>query len=431
MTPHANRRALPPSLYAETARPAPATPPLDGDRRVSVAVIGGGFTGLSAALHLAQQGVDVAVLEAHEPGWGASGRNGGQVNPGLKHDPDEVERDFGADLGGRMVALSGNAPNVVFELIRRHQIECQALQTGTLRAALARRDSDGVRATAEQWARRDAPVALLERDGMRIATGAQRYDCALLDRRGGQVNPLGYARGLAQAAIQAGAAVHGGTPALRVQRNGGSWQVSTPTGNLRADKLVLATNGYTDGLWGDLRRTIVPVFSAIVASEPLPDALARSIMPERPVLYEMGRITVYYRVDRDNRLLMGGRSVQRDVSAPQELHYLSRYAERLWPGLRGIRWTHAWSGQLAITPDHYPHVHEPADGVLVCLGYNGRGVAMSTAMGPQIARRVIGGQSAEIDMPITGMRTIPFHALWRSAVTARMIHGRIRDWIGL
>jgi glycine/D-amino acid oxidase-like deaminating enzyme len=425
------RAPLPRSLYADTARPAPATPALDGDRRVSVAVIGGGFTGLSAALHLAEQGVDVAVLEANEPGWGASGRNGGQVNPGLKHDPDMVEQDFGSDLGRRMVALSGSAPNVVFGLIQRHQIECQALQSGTLRAAVSRRAAAGIRETAAQWARREAPVELLDAAALRQVTGSTRYATAVLDRRGGQVNPLGYARGLAQAAMQAGAAVFGGTPARRVRRNGALWEIATPTGTVRADKLVLATNGYSDDLWPGLRRSVVPVFSAIVASEPLPEALARDIMPSRSVVYETGSITVYYRLDRDNRLLMGGRCVQRGITDLRELRYLSDYAERLWPALRGIRWTHAWSGQLAVTRDHYPHIHEPHDDALVCLGYNGRGVAMSTAMGPQLARRVIDGRAAEFDMPITTMREIPFHALWRSAVTARMIHGRVRDWLGL
>jgi glycine/D-amino acid oxidase-like deaminating enzyme len=264
----------------------------------------------------------------------------------------------------------------------------------------------------------------LERQAVNETTGTARYVCAMRDRRGGQVNPLGYARGLAQAAMQAGAAVHGATPALEVSRNG-LWNVCTPTGTVRADKLVLATNGYSDGVWPGLRRSIVPVFSAIVASEPLPRA------PMRSVLYEMGRVTVYYRFDRANRLLMGGRSVQRDVGNPRELQYLIEYGERLWPEIRGARWTHAWSGQLAVTPDHYPHVHEPDPSVLVCLGYNGRGVAMSTAMGPQLAKRVVGGSGAQIDMPITTMRQIPFHALWRSAVKARVVHGRIRDWLHL
>jgi glycine/D-amino acid oxidase-like deaminating enzyme len=370
-------------------------------------------------------------MSRHEPGWGASGRNGGQVNPGLKHDPDHIEADFGTDLGERMVALAGNAPKVVFRLIERHQIACDALQSGTLRAAFHARDATAIHATAEQCMRRGMPVELLASDAALQVTGTGRYLSAMLDRRGGQVNPLGYARGLAQAAIQAGAAVHGATPALTFTRNGGAWHVRTPGGTVHADKLILATNGYTDDVWPGLRRSIVPVFSAIVASEPLPDAVAQAIMPARSVLYEMGRVTVYYRLDRGNRLLMGGRCQQRDISEPRELQYLIDYAERLWPALRDIRWTHAWSGQLAVTRDHYPHVHVPDESVLVCLGYNGRGVAMSTAMGPQLARRTIGGAAIEIDMPITTLKTIPFQSLWRSAVTARIVYGRIRDYLGL
>jgi glycine/D-amino acid oxidase-like deaminating enzyme len=419
--------SMPPSLYRETARGAPETPALDGDRSVSVAVVGGGFTGLSTALHVAEQGVAVAVLEQHEPGWGASGRNGGQVNPGLKPDPDQVEADFGPELGPRMVALSGNAPNIVFELIRRHQIVCEALQSGTLRTALHRRAQDGVRITAEQWMRRSSMVSLLDREVVSGLTGTDRYAEALLDRRGGQLNPLGYARGLADAAMRAGAVVFGGTKVLRINRNGSRWVLATPTGSVTAEKIVLATNGYTDDLWPGLRRSLVPVYSAIVASEPVPD----DVMPTRSSLNEMGNVTVYYRKDRDNRILMGGRSVQRDVSRPEELRYLIDYAVRLWPALRGVRWTHAWSGQLAITTDHYPHVHEPADGVLVCLGYNGRGVAMSTAMGVELACRTIGGCDAEIAMPITTIRQIPLHGLWKSAVEARVVYGRLRDFLGL
>ena len=418
---------LPRSSYAETAILAPETPPLDGDRSVSIAIVGGGYTGLSAALHLAEQGVEVAVLESHEPGWGASGRNGGQVNPGLKADPDQVLADFGPDLGARMLDLSGNAPNVVFDLIQRHQIACEALQSGTLRTAPRRRDLNGIRVTAEQWMRRSDRVSFLDREVIGGLTGTRRYLGAMLDRRGGQLNPLGFARGLAAAAMNAGAAVHGGTPVSRISKHGGRWWLTTPTGTVTAAKIVLATNGYTGDLWTGLRRSIVPVYSAIVASEPVSD----DVMPTRSSLYEMGNITVYYRKDRDNRILMGGRGVQRDVARPEELRHLIDYAIRLWPGLRDVRWTHAWSGQLAITRDHYPHVHEPDETVLVCLGYNGRGVAMSTAMGSELARRVIGGRDAEIAMPITGIRQIPLHGLWKSAVQARVIHGGVRDYLGL
>ena len=422
---------LPRSLYAETARPAITTPPLEGTRRVSVAIVGGGFTGLSAALHLAQAGTDVVVIDAHEPGWGASGRNGGQVNPGLKHDPDEVERDFGPDLGARMITFSGAAPQLVFDLIRRHQIQCEARQGGTLRAAAAIKQGDGVRITAEQWSRRGAPVEFLGRREMHDATGTDRYACALLDRRGGTLNPLGYARGLADAAQRAGARIHGDTPATRVTRQGGRWLVTTPQGSLDAEHLVIATNGYTDDLWPGLRRSIVPLFSGILATEALTKPLRARLLSEGASLYEVGQITVYYRLDDQGRLLMGGRSPMRDVTDVATLRWLARYAERLWPEIAGARWTHAWSGQIAVTTDHYPHLHQPADNVLLCLGYNGRGVAMATAMGREIARRTLGTPVTELDMPVTNLKPIPFHGLWRGAAAARIAYGRIRDALGL
>ncbi len=424
-------KPLPPSLYAETSRPAVAAPPLDGDRTVSVVVVGGGFTGLSSALHLAERGVEVALLEANEPGWGASGRNGGQVNPGLKHDPDQVEADFGPELGPRMVAFSGDAPNLVFNLVRVNQIECEARQGGTLRAAYAAKTATKLRGTAEQCIRRGMPVELLRSDAVGRMVGTPRYVQAMLDRRGGTLNPLGYARGLAEAAMRAGAVIYGDTPALSIAREGRRWALGTPNGKLRAERLVLATNAYTDDAWPGLRRSVVPVFSAILATEPLPENLAGRILPDGTALYEDAQITVYYRLDVHRRLLMGGRSPMRDSVSTRALSRLVRYTAQLWPELRGVRWAHAWNGQLAVTTDHYPHFHEPAPDVLVSLGYNGRGVAMATAMGLEVAQRILGTPTGELNMPVTRLKEIPFHGLWRQAAAARIVYGNIRDRLGL
>ena len=425
------RVPLPPSLYADTAVAAPPTPPLDIDKNVLVAIIGGGFTGLSTALHLAERGVDALVLEAHEPGWGASGNNGGQINPGLKHDPDRIEADFGADLGRRMIAFAYGTTEFTIELIRRHQIPCEARQNGTLRAAYNAASVAGVEATANQCMRRDMPVTLLDRDKLREMTGTDRYLCAMLDQRGGDLHPLSYARGLARAAIAAGAVVHGETPALSLSRDGARWRIETPRAIVHAEKVLLATNGFTDDLWPGLRRTIVPVFSSIAATAPLSDAVLREIMPTRSVLYESGHITVYYRVDQRNRLLMGGRGPMRWIRSASDIGYLTRYAERLWPRLKGVTWTHGWNSRLAITADHYPHVHEPAEDLLVSLGCNGRGVALSTAIGAQLARRLMGGQAAEIDMPISRIKPIALHAFWPLAVRGAVLAGRVRDRLGL
>jgi glycine/D-amino acid oxidase-like deaminating enzyme len=423
--------ALRPSLYADTAVSPTPTPPLDTDKTVSVAVIGGGFAGLSTALHLAGQGTDAIVLEAQEPGWGASGNNGGQLNPGLKLDPDTIESTFGGDLGRRMIAFAYNTPVFTFDLIRRFGIACEARQNGTLRAAYHAASAVAVETTAEQCIRRGMPVSILDRNAVRDATGTDRYVSAMLDRRGGDVQPLSYARGLARAALAAGAAVHGQTPATSLRREGGRWRIETPRAVVRAEKVLIATNGFTDDLWPGLRRTIVPVFSSIAATEPLPDDIARQIMPNRSVLYESGHITVYYRVDASNRLLMGGRGPMRWIRDPSAVAYLMRYAVRLWPVLRGNRWTHGWNSRLAMTADHYPHVHEPGPGALVYLGCNGRGVALATAMGQQLARRLIEGEAAEIDMPVTSLRPIPFHAFWPLAVKSVVLYGRIRDRLGL
>jgi glycine/D-amino acid oxidase-like deaminating enzyme len=422
---------LPPSLYAVTAVPALELPPLQADRNVAVAIVGGGFAGLSTALHLAEQGVEAIVLEANEPGWGASGNNGGQLNPGLKLDPDTIEAQFGADLAARMIAFSYNTPVFTLDLIRRLGIACDARQNGTLRAAYHEAHARAVEATAAQCIRRGMPVRLLNRNALRGMTGTDRYVRAMFDARGGDVHPLNYARGLARAALAAGAAIYSATPATSISREGTRWRIATPRAIVRAEKILIATNGFTTDLWPNLGKTIVPLFSSIAATAPLPDPIARQIMPARPVLYESGHITVYYRVDAANRLLMGGRGPMHWISDANAVAYLMRYAERLWPALAGIDWTHGWNSRLAMTADHTPHVHEPAPGVLAYLGCNGRGVALATAMGQQLAKRLIAGEQADIDLPITDIRPIRFHAAWPVGVRGAVLVGRLRDRLGL
>src|SRR2546423_5593277 len=188
---------LPPSLWASTARPAPETPPLDASRQADVAIVGAGYSGLAAALQLAEAGVSVVVLESGEPGWGASGRNGGQVIPGLKFDPDELVAMFGPDAGEHLVRVAGAAPDTVFDLIGRHGIDCDARRCGWIQPAFAAADLDLIARRAEQWQRRGAPVEVLDRDTTRRLVGSPIYHGGWIDRRAGSVQPLRYARGLA------------------------------------------------------------------------------------------------------------------------------------------------------------------------------------------------------------------------------------------
>ncbi|MDE2294716.1 MAG: FAD-binding oxidoreductase, partial [Gammaproteobacteria bacterium] len=229
--------------------------------------------------------------------------------------------------------------------------------------------------------------------------------------------------------LAAGARIHEGLRIEGLERSGARWRAQAGRARIEAEHVVLATNGYTDELWPGLRRSVVPVFSTIVATAPLEEALARRILPGRSVLYESGSITVYYRIDGAGRLLIGGRGPMHEIDGPGEIGHLIAYARRLWPRLVEAAWTHGWGGRIAMTRDHYPHLHEPAGGVLAALGYNGRGVALATALGAELAKRVL-DPSADPPLPVTRLQPIRLHALWPLAVKAVVLRGRIADRFG-
>ncbi len=421
---------LPSCLYLEGA-PDPEPPtPLANDARVQTLIIGGGYTGLSTALHLAERGHEVMLLEAREAGWGAAGRNGGQVNAGLKQEPDTVVRELGPVHGPRMVQIALNGPDFLFNLIQRLQIECGALRCGTLRAAYSKAHVDALKGAAEQWRRHGAPVEVWDRAQMAARTGTSRYVAGMCDPRGGAVQPLALARGLASAAKRAGARLCSQTQAIGLQSEAGRWSVRTPHAVVRAEQVLIATQAYSDNLWPGLRTSFVPAFSSIIATEPLTGEVAEQVLPGRQVVYESGNITAYFRRDGANRLLMGGRGVQRPALDLDSYRHLIRYAEALWPALRSVRWTHWWNGQLAMRPDYSPRFHRPAPGLFIMLGY-ARGVALGAAFGAELASVLSGASPDSFPLPVTPIEPIPLHRFWRLGIAARVLHGRVLDRLGL
>ena len=296
--------------------------------------------------------------------------------------------------------------------------------------SIARRGAGGHCGLHTGRRRRGVELELWDAAHVAAATGTRRYRAATFDHRGGLVNPRSLVRGLAAAALDAGAAIHGSTAALALERDGSGWCIPTATGRVRADKVVLATDGYSDDLWPRLRQSIVPIFSSLVATRPLPPGLAAAILPHRDVVYESGNITVYYRRDRDGRLLMGGRGRQRSSRDIRDYRRRVRYAEKLWPSLAGIAWTHWWNGQFALTPDYYPQLHAPAPGLYIALGYSGRGVALATAIGAELADATTGTPLDELVLPVVPVRGIALHRLWRAGVAARVAWGPVRDRLG-
>lgn len=415
------------SLWSATATAAPALAPLAGAQRVDVAIIGAGYTGLSAALHLSGAGRAVLVLEAKGLGERASGLNGGQVNPGLKADPDELEELFGAERGGRLVASVGAGPDVVFELIGRHAIDCDAIRTGWIQPATSEAALAQLAARVEQWRRRGAAVELLDAREVRLLTGSARYCGGLLDRRGGTVQPLSYVRGLARAVASAGGQICVHSPALHLRRAAREWQIETPQGAVTAATVIVATNAYSGALVGALRRSIVTVPSFQVATVPLATAQRAQILPGGQAASDTWHLLRYFRLDATGRLVLGARGTFGQAPGPRSCRHHYRAVLDIYPHLAGVAFEYHWGGLVAMTRDHLPHLHELAPGLLAGLGYNGRGVAMATLMGRLLAQRTLGMSDAELAFPVTPVRPIPFHRASRLGARAAIQYLRAVD----
>ena len=419
---------LAPSLWATTAAPAPDTPPLARSGLAEVVIVGGGFCGLSTALHLAERGIRSVVLEAQEVGYGGSGRNGGQVIPGLKYDPADLVARFGRERGERLARFAGGTADVVFDLIARHGMDVPHSRAGWIQGAHTEAGLAEVAKRAAQWADLGAPTRVLDRAETEQLLGTDRYLGGWLDGRGGAIQPLSYARGLARAAQKAGATIHGGSPVTGLERTGSGWTVTTAQGErVTTGRVVLCTNGYTGGLWPNLARTVIAANSFQVATVPLTDNLRRSILPEGHVSSDTRKLLLYFRLDHTGRLLMGGRGPFREPRDPADWAHLERIVGKLFPQLDGIAFDHRWCGRVAITRDYLPHLHEPAPGLLIDIGCQGRGVGLQSAMGRAMAAYIATGDAGNLPLPLTPIEPLPLHGLNRLYVSAIIAWYRLRD----
>lgn len=419
-----------PSLWAATAPAAPETPALAGPASTDVLVIGAGYTGLSTALHLAERGARVCVLDAHAPGWGASGRNGGQVNPTLKHDPDELVRLFGTACAEPLIDAVSRSADLVYGLIERHAIDCAPVRAGWLQVGYTQQAVDGMHARARQWERRGVRVEMLDRAAAAARIGTPAFAGGWFDGRAGSVQPLAYVRGLVRAAQGLGAQIHGKSPVVSLERQNAHWVATTAQGHrVQAQQVVLATNGYTDGLWPGLARTVLAANSFIVATKPLGQAGA-DILPGGETGSTSQRLLLYFRKDAQGRLLMGGRGHFADPEGPQDFAHLERAVALMFPQLGRLEYEYRWAGRIAVTRDFMPHIHQPVPGITMALGYNGRGIAMATCLGKQVADLVAGGSPSACPFPITPLQPIPLHGLQRFYIAAGVAWYSLLDRLG-
>lgn len=419
---------LAPSLWAATAPAGAPTTPLDADSSADVCVIGGGYAGLSTALHLAEQGLSAIVLEAHEPGWGGSGRNGGQVIPGIKYDPSEIIAKFGPEAGEALSHFVSGTADLVFRLIEKHGMDVPHTRNGWIQGAHTTAMVDTVKRRADNWQQRGVDARVLDKDEMKLMLGTGQYLGGWLDPRGGGVQPLAYARGLARAAIKQGVTIHGQTRVVALTRTATGFDVRSEQGAVvHARKVVVATGGYTGELIPKLRQTIVAPNSFIVATKPLGDNLAATLLPGGQVSSDTRQLLLYFRKDHTNRFLMGGRGPFREPKSDQDWSHLERVVAKMFPQLEGTPFEYRWCGRVALTRDFLPHFHEPEPGLLIDIGCMGRGVGLQTAMGKAMAAYMATNDRTSLPFPIIPIEPLPFHALHVLYVSAIITWYRMTD----
>lgn len=393
------------SLWAATAPDPAPLPPLTADASAEFAVIGGGIQGLSTAIHLAEAGGDVILLEAEHPGAGASGRNGGQVIPGLKDDPDALDRLYGPQA----TEFAGSTADAAFDLIARHAIDCDARRDGWIQAADSAAPLPLLQSRRAQWQARGADTDWLSPEEIAAATGTTRFRGGWRDRRAGVLHPLKYALGLARAAAACGVRLHRAEALAPIPEAGG-FRIPTAAGpEVRARRIALAANFYaTPRLHPPLRRAAVPHNSFQAATRPLSPAELSRILPGGEAVSEARRVGAYYRIGPENRLMLGGRGSFRDPSSPAAFAHIAAEIETLY-GL-SLPIAHHWFGRVAITPDHRIRLCAPQQGMLIATGFNGRGVALASGLGKAIAAHLM----HDAPLPIPASKTlppVPLHAL--------------------
>jgi len=398
------------SLWEASAEEQPVHSPMTGDINTEVAIVGGGFTGLSTALHLAQQGIRAHVLEAQTIGYGGSGRNVGLVNAGLWLPPRDITARLGESRGAELTRRLAEAPEYVFSLIDKHRIQCEAMRRGTIHAAHSPKGYQELQRRAEQWNRLGAPVELLDREAAAEKTGTSAFYGGLLDHRAGVINPMGYVRGLGRAAMAAGAVVNTGIAAGKLRREAGRWHLETASGSVAADSVVLATNAYTGDLWPELKRCFTMIHYFQVATEPLGERAAR-VLPGGHGLWTTGAIMLSLRRDRFGRIIIGsmGRVIggARGGSGDISAKWAKRNLRHLFPDLGEVELETAWHGQIAMTPDHLPRIYRLAEDLYTPIGYNGRGIGPGTVFGMAMAGFLAGGDESQLPLPVTALKTAP------------------------
>lgn len=399
-------------LWGQTASPPPETDPLAADILVDVAVIGAGYAGLSTALHLGQRGVSCAVLEASDIGSGAAGRATGMVNAGLWVMPSALREVLGPIYGRRMLNLLRNSPRIVFDLIDKFDIQCEARHAGTIHCAVGKRGVAEIEERTRQWQALGAPIHLLHRVQTSAKTGSKAFVLSLLDLRAGTVQPLSYVRGLSKIAIACGVKVYTHSPVQTIIRESQQWRLRTQLGSVLAKWVLVSTDVYTSGIAPELRTGQVAMPFFHVATTPLDPEILRTILPEGHGAWDTRVPMTAFRTDVAGRLIIGSVGALRGTGTAIHRSWAKRRMQALFPQLGKIEIEQSWYGLIGTTGDHMPRIHSLAENMIALTGFNGRGIAPGTLFGRELARYILGEVAPEdMFLPFSAPEEAPLRAL--------------------
>jgi glycine/D-amino acid oxidase-like deaminating enzyme len=421
----------PDSLWAAVTPSGPELPELIGTQQADVIVIGAGFTGLSTALHLREAGVDVAVVEAAEPGWGASGRNNGQVIPTLSRpDPDDIIAKHGA-VGERFVAMLRDSASVLFDVVQKYKIDAEHEQSGWVQPVHSPGRIRIAERRVKQWSKFGAPVELLSREQVGDMTGSDAWYGGFWNKTGGHVNPLALARGLARAALGLGARIYARSPAISFERRNDKWIVKTEKGEISGRALVMATNAYSGefskSLVPEIATEVMPVLSWQMSTQPLSDNVRKTIIPGRQAVSDTHGELYFARYDARNRLITGGAVLGPGNKVERIKARVTERLQRLWPQIGDVSFDYVWNGYVGMTADFLPRIHRLGPNAYGWTGCNGRAVALTIPLGRELAKIVQGVPESELALPFTEPVTYMAHGLLRKIAPWMLVLYRRRD----
>jgi glycine/D-amino acid oxidase-like deaminating enzyme len=373
--------------------------------RANVVVVGGGYTGIVAALQLARGGAQVTLLEKHNLGWGASTRNGGLFHPGLKWGRAALVKRYGPDLGPAIFRGGVNAFSTGERFVQGEGFDCDYRRSGLVILAWSARHMDGLRDELEEFQAEGLSGRMLAGAAVREEVGSSHYPGGMAIEESGMIHPGRYFAGLAEAAVKAGVDLHTGAAARAVERDGADRVVVTDAGRIRAGAVLVATNGYTDGTVPWLRQRLMPIGSYIVATEPMSEDLASSVSPRGRTFFDSKNFLYYWHVNAERRLIFGGRASFVPTSVERTAAILTRALRQVHPQAAGLRIDYAWGGNVGFTFDRLPHLGEH-DGIHYALGYCGSGLALGTTFGLNMAERL--GRASDVAYEPSPFERIPY-----------------------